>query len=1649
MDILPGALRAFPHSFCAQAARTPGAVALVCEEQQVTYAQLDSHSSRLAAALLERGAALDRPVGLLAERSIEAIGGLLAIMKGGAPYLPLDPAMPPERIRFVLEDAKASLLLVQRPLAPALELSCPTLFFDDAPSAGAAAVLPPIDPANLAYVIYTSGSTGRPKGVAVEHRQLMSYVRAIVERMQPTLPASFAHVSTLAADLGHTALFPALATGGTLHLISSDRAGDGAALGAYMRRHRVEGLKIVPSHLRALLAASPDGGVLPAKLLIIGGEAASPELLARIRSLAPQCAILNHYGPTETTVGVLAHRAGDAAEALPLGTPLGHADVHVLDEALRPVGPGATGEICVGGPCVARGYVGAPHLTAERFVPDPFSADGGRLYRTGDRGQVRADGTIEFLGRMDDQVKIRGYRVELREIEAALMRQPEVDAAAAVVRDGSALVAYVVPREAGRDLAAPLRSALLRELPDYMIPGAWVMLGALPLNANGKVDRRALPAPASAERPYRAPATPTEAALAAIWSDVLGVARVGLDDRFIDLGGQSLLAIRILSRIREELGKAVPFRALLAADDLAAMARLVDRAPGDEEPPVVRLGAAAAPLSYGQQRLWLLHELFEDRRLYNVPAALRLRGPLDRGALARALSSIVARHEALRTAVRETNGVAMQHVQPPYEVMLPVREAAAEDVARLATGELRAAFDLAEGRLLRASLFRLGADDHLLVVVTHHIASDAWSSEVLLRELAQAYAGETLPPPAVQYADFAVWQRAQLAGGRLDGLLAYWKRALAGVTHGLELPSDRPRPAVRSHEGGYVPRDVRAGLGDALRALARSEKATLFMTLLAAFQVLLARRTGSDDVVVGTPVAGRGRRELEGLIGCFINTIVVRGDLGGDPTFRELLARTREACLDAFAHDALPFERLVEELQPQRDLSRNPLFQIFFAVQEEAPPFAASALRGEAVAVDAETSKFDLALDVVQRGGGLALRIGFARELFEAETVERLAGQFEQLLASAAAAPDQRISRLGILPESERRLLASFDPPPSADERSLVAVHELFARQAASTPEAIAVSAGADALTFGDLEARANRVARHLRRLGVGTDTLVALAIERSVEMVVGILAILKAGGAYVPIDPSYPRERIAAMIADARAPIVLTRADCAPAVEGGGARVVLLERTLGAEESGEPLPPLHAPDSLAYVIYTSGSTGRPKGVAIPHRALTNHMLWMQDALPLDASDRVLQKTPFSFDASVWEFHAPLIAGARLVMAAPGAHQDPAALAEETRRHAITILQIVPSMLQLLLDEPAFAGCRTLRRVFCGGEALGAELAEKYAAVHRAPLYNLYGPTECTVDASCHAVRAGERPVPIGRPIANTQFRILDRAGELVPVGVAGELLIGGAGLARGYVHRPDLTAERFVPDPHGRPGARLYRTGDLARFRADGAVEYLGRIDHQVKLRGYRIELGEIESVLHGHAAIAEAAAVVREDVPGDQRLVAYVVTRDGGELPATELRAWMAGKVPQQMIPALFVAMPQLPRSPSGKIDRRALPAAHATRGGELVEPRTHFERLLASMWSELFDVERVGIDDNFFALGGHSLMAAQLVGRLRKLRIDLPLRSLFEGPTIRLLAAHAAGSPAAERIDKISGAALRLRSMGTAEARRLLGQPPVETT
>jgi len=1049
-------------------------------------------------------------------------------------------------------------------------------------------------------------------------------------------------------------------------------------------------------------------------------------------------------------------------------------------------------------------------------------------------------------------------------------------------------------------------------------------------------------------------------------------------------------------------------------------------------PPIVRRGPLrTAPLSFAQQRLWFLDQLQPGRPLYNVPCRAWLHGSVDVAALRRALNEVVARHESLRTTFPASSGQPMQSIAPRVDCDLPLvdltsvpAERRETEVRRLATEQAREPFDLARGPLLRARLLRLAEDEHALILMLHHIVADGWSVGVLFRELGMLYEAfsqgrdSPLPELRIQYADYALTQSEWLQGAVLERELAYWKAQFRTLPAPLQLPTDRPRPAVPSHAGARVHFKLSPELRDRLEELSRSQGATLFMTLLAGFKVLLAQYSGQEDIVVGTPIAGRTRAETEGLIGCFVNTLALRTDLSDDPTFRQLMARVREVALGAYAHQELPFERLVEELQPERDTSQAPLFNVMFVLQNV--PRSERRLRGltmRHIELDKGTAKFDLSLGLAEKAGGLRGVLSYSTDLFDRETIERLSGQYRELLAAVVAEPERRLSALPLLsPAERRRMLVDWNDTRCAWPDAEACLHSLVARQAASTPEVIAIVDETAPLTYGELDCRANRLAHRLRRLGVGPEVRVGVCLERSVDLVVGLLAVLKAGGAYVPLDPSYPQERLDFMLRDSRAHLLLTQHQLRLDLSSRDTEVVCLDaetEALGGEPALAPESGV-GPDNLAYVMYTSGSTGRPKGVMVSHRAVLNHLRWRQGYFPLSAGDRGLHKASVSFDDSVWEVFEPLLAGARLILARPGGQSDPSYLVQLIAEQQITTACFVPTLLWSFLEQPDLEACASLRRVTTGGETLSPELQERFFTRLHAGLHNGYGPTETTISATFWTCEreSDRRTVPIGRPIANTRIYVLDRYLRPVPVGVPGELYIGGDGLARGYVGRAGVTAEQFVPDLFSDvAGARLYRTGDRARYRADGTLEFLGRFDYQAKIRGFRVEPGEIAATLAEHSGVGDGIVVLREDSPGDPRLVAYVVAAADASVPGIdELRGFLQTRLPDHMIPSAFVVLEAMPLTPSGKVDRRALPVPEQTRAGmdDLVTPRTPVEEAIAEIWIALLKLDRVGVHDNFFALGGHSLLAAQLVARLRAaFGLDLPLRALFETPTVAGLA------------------------------------------
>ncbi|MBI3947384.1 MAG: amino acid adenylation domain-containing protein [Armatimonadetes bacterium] len=1641
--------------FEAQVARAPNAVALSQGEERLTYAELNRRANRLAHRLRALGVGPDTPVGIFMERSLELVTAFVGALKAGGAYLPLDPSYPAERIAFVLEDTGAPVVLTTRALRDSLpEFRGHVLCVDDEdglagesegdPDAGAQAL-------GLACILFTSGSTGKPKGVGITHRGI---ARTVLNTNYISLGPEdvVSQGSTASFDAATFEIWGALLNGCRLVIIPRETMLSPEALAAAVRRHGVTAMFLTTALFNQVAAEMPSA-LQPVRSVLFGGEAADPAAARAFLRHGFRGRLLNAYGPTETTTFASWYpivEVPEDAASIPIGRPIANTQLYVLDKAMRPAPVGVPGELYVGGDGVARGYLNRPELTAERFVASPFNVQRStlnveRLYKTGDLVRWRADGTLDFLGRMDHQVKIRGFRIELGEIEAVLSQHPGVRQCVVLVREDTPgekrLVAYVVPADGG----APdglLRAHLKAKLPEYMVPAAFVLLEKLPLTPNGKVDRRALPAPEATAVPagagFVAPRDALERRLAAIWEELLNTRPVGATDSFFDLGGHSLLAMRLLARVRKDFGRELPLSAFFQAPTVEGTAGLlrVEGHAASVPPlvPVVRGGRPPVfPPSFSQQQLWLVEQSTPGNTVYNMPITLRLKGKLEVAALESAVREVVRRHEVLRTRFVVQDGVPFQEILPPADVPLEradVRGVPAEEreaaLRRILAEEAERVFDLAAGPLIRFALVTVGDAEHVLVAVVHHVAFDGWSIGVFLQELGALYeafrdggpgqhAGSTLPELPIQYADYAVWQREWLQGEALDAQLAYWRRQLEGELPVLELPFARPRPAMQTYCGASAAIDLPAGVRRRLEDLGRDEGATLFMVLLAGFQALLSRYTGLEDVVVGTAVAGRSRTELEGLLGFFVNTLVLRSDLSGDPSFRELLARVREVSLGAFEHQHVPFEKLVEALRPERSRSWNPLFQVLFAVQNTPRgPVRLTDLEVEPVPDERRESPFDLDLNVFERPDALHCSIGYNTDLFAREDIERMLGHLRTLLEGAAADPGRRLSELPLLTEEERHQVLVAWNDTDADYPRDRCIHHLFEAQAARVPDAVAVEIGDQRLTYAELDRRANRLAHFLIGHGVGPDSLVALCVERSLDMVVGLLGILKAGGAYVPLDPALPRDRLSLMVEDAGPVVIVTQERVRHSLPTSDATTVCLDseqETIAGEPDTAPVPDV-APHHLAYVIYTSGSTGKPKGVQVPHTGVVNVLQGLRMRLGLDETDVTLAPSTLSFDISVTELFLPLSVGARIVLVDRDTAMDGRRLAETMGRCGATLLQTTPATCRMLLDA-GWEGNPSLKLV-SGGETMPRELANRLLG-KCAALWNGYGPTETSIYATLQRVEPGDGSVPIGPPLPNYRAYVLDRNRRPVPVGVPGELYIGGVGVTRGYLNRPELTAEKFVASPLNVERStfnvgRLYRTGDLVRWRADGTLDFLGRMDHQVKVRGFRIELGEIEAVLAQHPGVRQCVVLAREDGPGEKRLVAYVVPADGGASDGL-LRAHLKAKLPEHMVPAAFVLLEKLPLTPNGKVDRRALPAPEPARpdaSGGFVAPRTAIERELAAIWEEVLNTRPVGVTDDFFELGGYSLLSTRLLARIRKrFGEDLTLPDLYRAPTVEGIA------------------------------------------
>ncbi|MGW5684833.1 amino acid adenylation domain-containing protein [Nonomuraea sp. NPDC003754] len=1610
-----------------QAARTPGEVALVFGAERWTYAELDARVNRLARLLLEHGAAPERVVALALPRSADMVAALFAVLQTGAAYLPLDLEYPAERLAFMLEDTSPVCVVTTGSVALP-ETGVPRVLLDDPATADRLAALPAGVPSDAerpgfarglpyrlehpAYVIYTSGSTGRPKGVVTPYRGLTNMQFNHREAIfGPAVAAAggrrlrIAHTVSFAFDMSWEELLW-LVEGHEVHVCDENLRRDAEALVAYCDRERVDVVNVTPTYAHHLIEQGLLDGHRP-PLVLLGGEAVSETVWTALRDSEGTVGY-NLYGPTEYTINTLGASTDDSATPA-VGRPIWNTTAYVLDAALRPVPPGTPGELYIAGVGLARGYHRRPGLTAAAFVADPFGAPGERMYRTGDLVRQRPDGVIDFLGRTDDQVKIRGYRVEPSEVAAAMEEHPLVSHAA-VVADGGRLLGYVVPREEGADLAV-VRAALKERLPGYMVPAALVAVDRLPLTVNGKLDVRALPAPAlSGGQESRPPRTARERVLCELFGDLLGVTGVGIDDDFFDLGGHSLLATRLVSRARAALGAELAIRDLFEAPTVAELAARVG---GQDARPALTAAAdrpAEPPLSFAQRRLWLIEQLEGPSALYNFPLVMRLRGELDVEALRAALADLAARHEALRTLIVEREGRPFQRVVPAAEAVpvVEVVEATAATLEPTLESVVARPFDLAAELPLRATVVRLGARDHVVALLLHHITTDEWSDGPFLRDLSAAYAarrGGGAPawePLPVQYVDYTLWQR-RLLGERTDPdsvaarQLAFWAETLRGAPERLELPTDRPHPARPAAAGGELRVEFGAEDSRLLRRLAQHSGASMFMVCHAAVAALLHRLGAGADLPLGVPVSGRADEALDDLVGFFVNTLVLRADVSGDPTFAELVARVRERALAAFSHQDVPFEAVVEELNPVRSPGRNPLFQVMVGYRNRgADDFALAGLEVLPAPVSASTAKFDLVFSFVE-DEAISCVVEYRADLFDRSTVAAMGARLAGLVGTVAADPSVRVADIDVLTPRERELVVTGF---NATDREVAeqTLHGMFLRRVAERPGAVAVVEGDRSVGYAELDALSDRMAAMLAHHGVREESVVGVAVPRSVDMVAVMLGALKLGAAFLPLDLAHPADRLAYMVGDSGAKVVVA----AQPVEGLD---VLL---LGDAPDGRwraPAYPEVALDQAAYVIYTSGSTGRPKGVVVTHEGIGSLVATAVDRMGLTPDSRVLHFASIGFDVTAFELSMALCHGGSLVLVPDAARVPGHELTGFMTEHGITHAILPPSLVAALP-----AGCEPPEgcTVLVGTETVPPDVIERWAG--RLRLLAAYGLTEATVNSTLWAAEPGwAGAVPIGVPDPNTRAYVLDERLRPVPPGVAGELYIAGRGLARGYLGRHGLTAERFVACPFGRPGARMYRTGDRARWRADGNLDFLGRADDQVKIRGFRIEPGEIAGAMTRHPMISQAAVVTDTSGP-EPRLVGYAVAA-GGPLDPAQVRSHVAALLPPAMVPSAVVVLDRpLPLTPNGKLDRAALPAPDWSALTGATRPRTGREHALAELFAEVLGLPQVGVHDNFFELGGHSMSAMRLLGRIRTtLDARLTLRAVFDAPTVAELAAR----------------------------------------
>ncbi|ELR97621.1 non-ribosomal peptide synthetase [Gloeocapsa sp. PCC 73106] len=1579
--------------FEVQVEKTPEAIAVIFEDHKVTYSQLNQKANQLANYLIKLGVKPNELIGIYLERSVEMIIAVLGILKAGCAYVPLDTNYPQQRLDYILKETQIRFLLSHhnlKPSYPQIQVIYLDTDWEIIAAYNNSNLNSTFSSRNLAYIIYTSGSTGQPKGVMIEHRSLVSFTEWAMKHYQLSSNDKILQFASLSFDVAAEEIYPSLSSGGTLVLRTEEMMTD---LVRFSQELALSILNLPTAYWHQLNDESEKLNLkLPSniRLVITGGEKVIQSHHYDYFKNSAQ--LINAYGPTETTIGATSgYITSDLAE-IPIGYPIDRIQTYIVDRYLQPVPIGVAGELLIEGVQLARGYFNRPDLTAEKFIPNPFtSAQGERLYKTGDKARYLPDGRIEYLGRLDNQVKIRGFRVELGEIEAVLAQHPDISSCIALTYRQQ-IVAYIISH--GDLNISDLRAFLAEKLPNYAIPAYFVFLESFPLTVNGKIDRRNLPEPNLAnELNYIAPRSPVEEIIAGIWANILAVEQVGIEDNFFELGGHSLLATQAISRMRDALDLEIPLKNLFKFPTVASFTQnLTQNSQKVQIEPILPVKRSESlPLSFAQARLWFLAKLEPDNPFYNIAIALRIQGPLQLDRLEQSFNQVIQRHEILRTTFTTD---AVQVISPTLTVNLEISEPT-QPVENIALTAAQQPFELEKGPLLKISVLRINDVQHILILTIHHIVADGWSLGILVRELVAFYQGRVLETLPIQYADFACWQREYLQGEKLETLSSYWRSQLQGAPSLLELPIDHPRSAIQSFRGSRYQFKLPCELTQSLTKLSQQQGSTLFMTLLATFYILLHRYTESQDIVVGSPIANRNRSEIEVLIGFFVNNLALRVNLAGNPTFEDLLGRVRQVTLDAYTYQDLPFERILDELELKRSLAYSPLFQVMFVLQNTpTETIQELGLTWSPIQIDSGTSKYDLTLSLEETEQGLEGTFEYNTDLFEAATIQRMVESFRILLTAVVKNPDQQISSLPLLNQAEeKQLLVDWNQTQTNYPQDLC-IHQLLEIQVAKTPEAIAIVHQEQTFTYQQLNTQANQLAHILQQQGVGIETLVGLCIDRSFNMIVVMLAILKAGGAYVPIDPTYPRERIDFLVKNTELNLVLTQRSY---LSQFSEVECLCWENLELQEN-IPIENKSHPNNLAYIMYTSGSTGVPKGISIPHRGVVR-LVKENDYIHFGPDEVFLQAASTSFDAATFEIWGALLNGAKLVLL-PHNYFDLAEFRETLQRYQITTVWLTAGLFKLAIDE-ALESLASVRQLIAGGDALSKIHVSKF--LKRYPdskLVNGYGPTESTTFTCTADLTLAQDSVPIGRPIANTQVYILDSYLQPVPIGVSGELYIGGDGLARNYLNRPDLTAAKFIPNPFVK-GERLYRTGDKTRYLPNGDIEYLGRLDRQVKIRGFRIELGEVETVLSQHPEVKETVVIFQENT---QRLIAYIVPHQK-TLTSPVLRSFLTERLPDYLIPAFFVLCDRLPLTTSGKIDHSMLPEPEITVSHD--SPSTPTESKLAEIWASLLNLESVGIHDNFFELGGDSILAIQIINRANQAGLHLTPKQLFQYQTIAELA------------------------------------------